>query len=88
MSSFSKSGDNLELALSEVSPETHLKGPPYVRVIRAMDKANHLCFGQDLLEGWEEAIDEFSQAYRDLDISVTPKVSDLVHLFQTIKVEF
>ena len=75
------------MALSEVSSETHLKGLPYVRVIRAMDKVNHLCFGQDLLEGWEEAIDEFSKAYRDLDISVTPKVSDLVHLFQTINLK-
>lgn len=66
--------DGLDQLLTQESEEALIIGLPFIRALRAMNQVTHRCFGQDLLDGWEESIGEFSTAYRYLEISVTPKV--------------
>ena len=74
--------DSLELELSKYSAGTCMKGLPYIRVLRAFDKIVAICFGNDLLPGWEQHLAEFTQSYRelrsskDIPISITPKVGN------------
>ena len=69
--------DKLDLSLQKLGPEVTLKGLPYLQCLRNFDQVVHLCFGQKLLPGYELAISNFSDTYRDLGISVTPKVGYL-----------
>ena len=72
--------DSLELELRKISAEAYCEGLPFIRALRAFNMVVHSCFGQILLEGWEQTITEFTLAYTALQssngrpISITPKV--------------
>ena len=77
---FLKCLDSLEFELSKCSVAVHIRGLPYIRVLRAFDKVVHTCFGSTLLVGWQQHLADFSESYKalrsrhDRPISVTPKV--------------
>ena len=81
---FLKCLDSLELELSKCSTAVHIKGLPFIRVLRAFDMVVHTCFGSTLLQGWQQHLAEFTESYRalrscnDRPISVTPKVGNPV----------
>ena len=48
--------------------------------LRSFGKVQEACFGQELKEGYEQRIKEFSQVYRSLeDKRITPKVHIVEH---------
>lgn len=57
---------------------------PYIVVLRELHNVVHACFGYDLREGWEEHINCFKAAYKNLrsktgkPVSVTTKVHWIV----------
>ena len=61
-----KSLDSLELELSKLSPEVYLNSLPFLRTLRAFNLVVHRCFGAVLLDGWREAIAEFTLSYSDM----------------------
>ena len=73
-SEFLKKVDKLELALLQESDLVKLAGLPYIEVLRAFRAVQEACFGLDLKPDYKEKIQKFSKLYRDLGISVTPKV--------------
>ena len=86
--------DSLELELGKVSAEVYMKGLPFTRALRNFDRVVHSCFGQKLLEGWEEHIAEFSTSYKDLisstgrQVTITPKVHILTtHVEQFLQMK-
>ena len=66
--------DILERALLGESIEIIIAGMPFVAALRAFDKVVVACFGLELATDYEELIARFSKLYRELEISVTPKV--------------
>ena len=46
----------------------------YIQVLRAFREVQEACFGKELKPDFEEKIQNFSKLYRQLGISVTPKV--------------
>ena len=75
-SQFLKKIDQLEIDLFQESDSVKLAGLPYVAVLRAFRLVQTACFGQELQQDYREKIQQFSKLYRDLEISVTPKVLD------------
>ena len=57
------------------SKESIFGALPYVKAIRAFQGVQETCFGKELREGYSDAIDHFSKAYRALNISLTPMVT-------------
>ena len=55
-------------------PDRIVEAMPYIVVLKAFDKVVHSCFGVTLVEGYKENITMFSKLYRELGITVTPKV--------------
>jgi hypothetical protein len=81
--------DSLELELSKLSPEIYLNSLPFLRTLRAFNLVVHRCFGAVLLDGWREAIGEFTLSYNGMTtwdgkpISITPKAHIvMVHVSQ------
>ena len=66
--------DKLEVMLMKECPDRIVEALPYIAVLRAFNKVVHSCFGVTLLEGYAENITMFSKLYRELGITVTPKV--------------
>ena len=73
-SEFLKKVDKLEHDLLQESDLVKLAGLPYIEVLRAFRAVQEACFGLDLKPDYKDKIDKFSKCYRNLDISVTPKV--------------
>ena len=78
--------DSLEFELQQCSADVYLRSLPFIRALRDFGQVVHLCFGQLLLDGWQEAIADFTSSYKVLisnsgkPISITPKVK--VHNFK------
>ena len=51
-----------------------IKGLPFVETFRAFRAVQEACFGVDLHDNYKDSIEHFSQSYRALNISITPKV--------------
>ena len=72
--------DNLELALRNYSVETYCIALPFTHTMRLFRKVVDSSFKQDLVDGWEVDIENFSSSYRELKstkgkaISIPPKV--------------
>lgn len=73
-SDFLKKIDLLERALLKEADHIKLSGMPYIGVFRALRAVQVACFGLELKADFGERIKLFSRLYRQLDISVTPKV--------------
>ena len=69
------------------SAEAFFNGLPFIRALRAFNAVVHCCFGSVLIEGWQQAITEFTVSYtalrscHDTPISITPKVSIFITWF-------
>ena len=46
----------------------------FIETLDIFNSVRVMCFGQHLLPGYEEKIEEFSMKYRSLNSSVSPKV--------------
>ena len=64
--------------------ETAAKALPFVEALRLLDRVVTSCFGQGLALDYEECVKAFSNQYRTLGISVTPKI----HIIEQHVVEF
>ena len=51
-----------------------VEGLPYIAVFRAFNKVVESCFGLQLATDYKKCISDFSLLYRELGVSVTPKV--------------
>lgn len=71
---FLKKVDRLEQAVMQENSMTIITGMPFIAALRAFDGVVKSCFGMELAVDYKEKIDQFSKLYRELDISVTPKV--------------
>ena len=71
---FLKRVDSLEAALRKESSMAMVEGLPYIAVFRAFNKVVESCFGMQLAPDYKTCISNFSLLYRELGISVTPKV--------------
>ena len=71
---FLRKVDSLEQTLMKENINTIIAGIPYVAALRAFDRVVVSCFGMELSGDHKQTISRFSQLYRELDISVTPKV--------------
>ena len=66
--------------MQQCSADVYFRSLPYIQALRDFGKIVHLCFGQLLLGGWQEAIAKFTVSYKALvsssgkPISITPKV--------------
>ena len=66
--------DKLELAILQEFDSVKLAGLPFIEMLRTFRAVQVACFGMELKPDYKEKIEKFSKLYRDLDISVTPKV--------------
>ena len=73
--SFLKCLDRLDESLSHEASSVVLNALPYIQTLRAFNEVVHSCFGVNLYRNYKDSINRFSQLYRDIGISVTPKVS-------------
>ena len=78
--------DKLEVLLMRECPDRIVEAMPYIVVLKAFDKVVHSCFGVTLVEGYKENITMFSKLYRELGITVTPKVQHITD-FMALKGE-
>ena len=54
--------------------QLNIEGLPLLESLRRFRKVQEACFGQELEDGYEQKIKEFSQVYRSLEnMSITPK---------------
>ena len=77
---------NLEVMLAEVGGNSMDLGMKYTRAITKFENVVTLCFGTSPQPGYEEAIQDFKEAYMDLGITVTPKLlfSYMLRIFEII----
>ena len=66
--------DSLEQTLMKESITTIIAGMPYVAALRAFGRVVVSCFGMELSGDYKQTISRFSKLYREIGISVTPKV--------------
>ena len=71
----------LEQRLETQSPDVIAKAKSYLDCFKAFGAVVESSFGLERKEGWSEDIDKFSQIYRSLGISVTPKVNIFLAIF-------
>jgi hypothetical protein len=74
---FLKCVDKLEVMLMMDCPDRAVVAIPYVEVLKAFNSVVHSCFGVALMADYKDHISRFSKLYRDLEISVTPKVRNM-----------
>ena len=75
----------MEAALMKESNMAMVEGLPYIAVFRAFNKVVESCFGMQLATDYKKCISNFSFLYRELGISVTPKVRfNLLRIIQNI----
>ena len=73
-SDFLKKLDTLEMEIMSEPSELIIAALPFVQTLRAFRKVQKSCFGLHLEDDYKEKIKEFSQLYRGLEITITPKV--------------
>ena len=78
---FLKKIPELEKKISTQSEEIISKAAPYLNCFTAFGKVVQSSFGQERGATWEEDIDNFSQIYRSLNISVTPKANISLNIY-------
>ena len=71
---FLKCLDKLEEGITRVNSADQAKGLAFVQTLRAFKQVVHDCFSIKLQPSYKTSINHFSKLYRDLGISVTPKV--------------
>ena len=71
---FLKCVDKLEVQLMMECPGSTTLAIPYIQALKAFNSVVHSCFGVSLLKDYKVNINKFTKLYRDLGISVTPKV--------------
>ena len=71
---FLKKIDKLERAFFATGVDVAVNGLPFIASLRSFSKVVDLCFQVELKEGYRESIKTFEKRYRELGISVTPKV--------------
>ena len=80
-SDFLKKIDLLERSLLKEADDIKLSGMPYIEVFRALRAVQVACFGLELEADYGEKIKSFSRLYRQLNISITPKVGVNISVF-------
>jgi hypothetical protein len=73
-SQFLKKIDKLEFAILQESDSVKLAGLPYIAMLRSFRAVQEACFGMELKSDYKIKIEKFSKCYRELEITVTPKV--------------
>ena len=73
-SEYLKKLENLEIELRKEPSEMIEKTVPFLNTLKAFRKVQESCFGMDIKGDYRKHIEEFSRTYRELNISVTPKV--------------
>ena len=66
--------DKLEQAFLQAGGLASINGLPFISVLRAFNRVVEDCFSKELKESYRSSIREFEKQYRDLQISITPKV--------------
>ena len=66
--------DKLEQAFFTAGQHVAVKGLPFISALRSFKRVVGDCFKVDLKEGYRSSIREFELRYRELEISITPKV--------------
>ena len=69
---FLKKVDQLEEAF--ITADVEVKGQPYIASLRSFNQVVEQCFEVELKDGYMESIRMFETKYRELNISITPKV--------------
>ena len=91
-SEFLKKIDRLELTLFQESDSARVAGLPFVEMLRSFRAVQESCFGMQLKPDYKAKIARFSKLYRELGISVTPKVhiveNHIVDFFEKTGEEF
>ena len=67
----------LEQQLANHSEEALMKATPMIQVGKAFHKVIESYMGMDLMPNWRDTIDHFTLIYRQSDMSITPKVSNI-----------
>lgn len=79
-SMFLKKLPQLEQEIMQESDQLKIEGLPLLESLRCFSKVQDACFGQELKEGYENCIEQFSKVYRSLDnMTITPKIHIVEH---------
>ena len=79
-SMFLKKLPQLEQAIMKESNQLMIEGIPLLESLKCFSKVKEACFGQELHDGYEDCINQFSKVYRSLDnMTITPKVHIVQH---------
>ena len=71
---FLKKTGRLEEAFFRAGLSVMVKGLPFIASLRSFSLVIDQCFQVELKEGYKESIRMFERKYRELGITVTPKV--------------
>ena len=71
---FLKLADKLEQAFHNAGGEVIVRGLPYIASLRCFNKVVEQCFQVELKEGYKASIVDFEKKYRELGVTITPKV--------------
>ena len=70
-------GPNLNLLLKKIDKLENFVDPKFhnfIECMRLFHEVQDACFGMELADDWEVKIHIWSESYKDLGISITPKV--------------
>ena len=70
--------DKLEQSFLNAGGEVPVKGLPYIASLRSFNKVVDMCFQNELKEGYRQSISDFEKKYRELGVTITPKVTTLL----------
>ena len=59
-----------------------MKGLPFIASLRSFNQVVEQCLGVELKEGYMVSIRVFETKYRELKISITPKVHMVFHILK------
>ena len=79
---FLKLADKLEQAFHNAGGEVIVRGLPYIASLRCFNKVVEQCFQVELKEEYKASIRDFEKKYRELGVTITPKVKQTVKLYQ------
>ncbi len=72
--------DLVERELAKQTEEALVKGLPYIQVARSFNRVVEACFGSELQPIWRDTVSNFTDKYRETDITVTPKVYFIIQM--------
>ena len=75
--------DKLEQAFLQVGGLAPINGLPFISVLRAVNRVVEDCFSKELKESYKSSIRHFEKQYRDLQISISPKVHMFLYFWRT-----